>query len=81
MALKLRVSNEEQPWNAASPIEVTELGMDTLVSPLQPSNALLPIEVTELGMVTLFNLVKPYAKYAGILCTLSPILMVVMLRL
>jgi hypothetical protein len=31
--------------NALLPIEVTELGMVMLVSPLQPENALSPIEV------------------------------------
>ena len=33
------------------PIEVTELGMVTLVKPLQPRKAEEPMEVTELGMV------------------------------
>lgn len=38
--------------NANPPMEVTELGMVTEVSPLQPENALLPMDVTELGMGT-----------------------------
>ena len=45
-----------QPEKAFSPIEVTELGMVTLVMPVQPLKAEPPIEVTELGMVML---VKP----------------------
>ena len=32
---------------------VTELGMVTVVKPLQPKNAASPMAVTELGMVTL----------------------------
>ena len=42
--------------NAKFPIEVTELGMVTLVRLEQPQNAPYPIEVTELGMVTLARL-------------------------
>ena len=33
-------------------MEVTELGMETEVRPVQPENAELPMEVTELGMET-----------------------------
>ena len=43
----------EQRQNALPSMEVTELGMVTLVRPLQPRNAMQPMEVTELGMVTL----------------------------
>ncbi len=50
------LSYQAVPENALLPILVTELGMVTLVNPLQPLNALPPILVTELGMVTL---VKP----------------------
>ena len=38
---------------------VTELGMVTLVKPLQPENAASPMVVTELPMVTLVRPVKP----------------------
>ena len=41
----------EQPYNALSPMEVTELGMWMLVRPEQPENASSPMEVTELGIV------------------------------
>ena len=41
------------------PIEVTELGIVTLVKPLQPEKASLPIEVTELGMETLVKPLQP----------------------
>ena len=44
-----------QPPNALSPIEVTELGMVTLVKPLQYWNAYLPIEVTDLGMIVFLH--------------------------
>ena len=40
-------------------MEVTELGMITLVKPLQPENAPLPMEVTELGMVMLVKPLQP----------------------
>ena len=43
----------EQPLNAYSPIEVTELPIVTDVKPRQLSNAYSPIEVTELG-ITVF---------------------------
>jgi len=46
----------EQPLNASSPIEITELGMVMLVKLVQPENVNLPIEVTEFEIVTL---VKP----------------------
>ena len=48
-----------QPEKALPRIEVTELGMVTLVKPLQSSKALSPIEVTELGMVTLVKPLQP----------------------
>ena len=38
---------------------VTELGMVTLVRPLQPENARYPMLVTELGMVTLVRPLQP----------------------
>ena len=44
-----------QPQNAPSPIEVTELGIVTEVSPLQILNAPFPIEVTELGMMVFLH--------------------------
>jgi hypothetical protein len=40
-------------------MEVTLLGMVTLVRPLQSENAELPMEVTLLGMVTLVRPVQP----------------------
>ncbi len=40
-------------------MEVTELGMVTLVRPVQPENAQSPMEVTELPMVTLVNPLHP----------------------
>ena len=43
----------EQPENAHSPIEVTEVGISMLVRPEQFLNADPPIEVTELG-ITVF---------------------------
>ena len=65
-----------QPLKAEFPIEVTELGIVTEVKPLQPLKAELPIEVTELGMVTDVKELLLYAKYAGIVCTLSPMFIV-----
>ena len=50
--------------------------MVTEVKPLQPEKAELPIEVTELGIVTEVKELLLYAKYAGIVCTLSPITIV-----
>jgi len=47
-----------QPAKQNSPSEVTELGMETLVRPVQPQKAL-SNEVTEFGMVTLARLVQP----------------------
>ena len=41
------------------PIELTELGIVTLVKPLQPEKAELPIDVTELGIVTLVKPLQP----------------------
>ena len=43
---------------AHSPIEVTELGIEMLVNPVQ-QNARSPMEVTELGIETLVRLVHP----------------------
>ena len=43
-------SNEEQPLNAYSPIEVTPSGMTMNSNEEQPLNAYPPIEVTLLGM-------------------------------
>ena len=40
-------------------MEVTELGMETLVKPLQPWKAQSPIELTELGMETLVKPLQP----------------------
>ena len=48
-----------------------------VVKPLQPQNALFPMEVTLFGMVTEVKLLQFPTKFAGILCTLSPILTVV----
>ena len=48
-----------------------------VVKPLQSSNAKRPMEVTLFGMVTEVKLLQPLTKFAGILCTLSPILTVV----
>ena len=47
-----------------------------VVKPLQPLKAELPIAVTELPMVTDVKELLLYAKYAGIRCTLSPIVIV-----
>jgi len=44
--------SQKQSSKAYSPMEVTELPMDTEVSPEQSQKAKSPIEVTELGMVT-----------------------------
>ena len=41
----------------------------------------MPMVVTELGIVMLVSLVKPLAKYAGILSTLFPMLMVEMVEI
>ena len=40
-------------------MEITELGIITLVNPLQPLNAYSPIWVTELGIVMLVKLLQP----------------------
>jgi hypothetical protein len=40
-------------------MDVTELGIETLVRLVQPENAPAAISVTELGMVTLVRLVQP----------------------
>lgn len=48
-----------QPRKARSSRLVTELGMSTLLSPVQFSNALEPIAVTELGIVAEFRLLHP----------------------
>ena len=40
-------------------MEVTELGMVILFSPVQPLNTASSMEVTELGMVILFSPVQP----------------------
>ena len=53
-------------------MEVTELGMVTLVSPVQLRNALDPIEVTELGIVTEVIL-DPLTKEPGRVRTSFPI--------
>ena len=58
-------------------MEVTPVGMVTEVNPLQPENASSPMEVTLFPMVTDVKLLQLLTKYAGILCTLSPILTVV----
>ena len=48
-----------------------------VVKPLQPENALLPMEVTLFGILTDVNLLQSLTKFAGMRCTLSPILTVV----
>ena len=48
-----------------------------VVKPLQSSNAPPPMEVTLFPMVTEVKLLQPLTKFAGIRCTLSPILTVV----
>ena len=50
--------------------------MITEVKLLQPLKAEFSIVVTELGMVTEVKELLLYAKYAGIVCTLSPITIV-----
>ena len=46
-------------------MEVTELGIVTLVKPLQPAKAELPIEVTELGiMVFLQPVCKVFVAFS-----------------
>ena len=45
-------------------MKVTELGMDTLIRPLQESNAETPMEVTEFGIVTLVRLLQLERKLA-----------------
>ena len=44
----------------------TELGIVTLVNPLQPEKALLPIWVTEFGIVTLFKPLQSQKAYSPI---------------
>ena len=51
--------------------------MVTEVKPLQPLNAPSPTEVTLFGMVTEVKPLQSLTKFAGIRCTLSPILTVV----
>ena len=58
-------------------MEVTLFGMVTEVKPLQYENAPPPMEVTPVGMVTEVKPLQPLTKFAGIRCTLSPILTVV----
>ena len=65
-----------QPSNALLLIEVTLLPILTDVKLQQLLNAESPIEVTLLGIVTEVKLSRLYAKLVGILCTLSPILIV-----
>ena len=43
---------KDTPQNASMPMEVTLLGMVTVVRLEQPSNALLPMDVTLFPMVT-----------------------------
>ena len=66
-----------QPLNALFPMKVTPVGMVIEVKPLQPLNAPFPMEVTPVGMLTEVKPLQPLTKFAGILCTLSPILTVV----
>ena len=49
----------------------------SVVNPLQPENALSPMEVTPVPMVTDVKRLQPLTKFAGMRCTLSPILTVV----
>ena len=49
----------------------------SVVNPLQPTNALFPMEVTPVGMVTEVKPLQSLTKFAGMRCTLSPILTVV----
>ena len=49
----------------------------SVVKPLQSENAHSPMEVTLFPMVTEVKLLQPLTKFAGIRCTLSPILTVV----
>ena len=58
-------------------MEITLFGIVTDVKPLQPLNALPPMEVTLFGMVIEVNPLRHLTKFAGIRCTLSPILTVV----
>ena len=69
--------NPLQLQNAYSPMEVTPVGMVIEVKPLQPLNAHSPMEVTPFGIVIEVKPLQPLTKFAGILCTLSPILTVV----
>ena len=48
----------EQLWNAASPIDVTLLGMVMWVKPVHIPNAYGPIEVTLSGIVKLLRLAQ-----------------------
>ena len=61
-----------QPANTLAPIEVTLLGMVTLVSLVQPENVSSAIEATLSGMVTLVRL-HPENAPAPMLTTLSGI--------
>ncbi len=54
LGISILVKSEHQK-KALSPIEVTELGIFTLVN-LELAKALLPIEVTELGISILVKL-------------------------
>ena len=50
---------------------VTEIGIATLISPVQPLSALSPMLVTEFGIIILFNVVKLLKAYELIFLTLS----------
>lgn len=52
------VFRQREPKKASRPIEVTELGIVTLVKLVLLLKALLPIEVMELGITTLFKLLQ-----------------------
>ena len=54
----------------------TEDGIVKVFKPLQYLKAAYPIAVTELGILTEVKELILYAKYSGILCTLSPMFIV-----
>ncbi len=69
-----------QPENAASPIDVTEVGMLIDCRSLQPEKASVPIEVRDVAEIisTEVRLLRLKAK-SGITSTLSPMVNVVAL--
>ena len=68
MGMVMLVKLPQSP-NASSQMEVTELGMVTLVSPLQPASIPSLMESRKLGIVTLIRLVQSQNAQSPIVVT------------